>query len=59
MWLFISARIRQWLILAVALPLATLVVRLVRQAIEKRSGPTRLTRLLSSVESLGQRRRRS
>lgn len=57
MWLFITARLRQWLILAVALPLATLVVRLVRQAIEKRTGQTRLTRVLSSAESLGRRRR--
>ena len=58
MWLFFTARIRQWLILAVALPLATLVVRGVRRAIEKRSGSTRLTRILSSVEGLGQRKRR-
>lgn len=58
MWVFFTARLRQWLILAVALPLLTLLVRAIRRAIEKRSGQTRVTRLLASVEDLGRRRNR-
>lgn len=59
MWVFFTARLRQWLILAVAVPAATLLVRTVRRQIEKRSGETRLTRGLSQVEQIGGRTRRS
>lgn len=58
MWLFITARLRQWIIFAVAVPLATMLVHLVRQRLEARSGPTRLTRALGTVEGFGQRSRR-
>jgi hypothetical protein len=58
MWVFITARLRQWLFFAVAIPLLTTIVHLIRQAIEKRSGQTRLTRILSQAENLGRRRRR-
>ena len=58
MWVFLTARFRRWLILAVAVPLATTAVHLIRVALEKRSGATRLTRVLGRVEDLGQRRRR-
>jgi hypothetical protein len=58
MWLFITARLRQWLFFAVAIPLLTTLVHLVRTAIEKRSGQTRLTRLLAQAENLGRSKRK-
>ena len=58
MWVFITARLRQWLFFAVAIPLLTLVVHLIRVAIEKRSGQNRLTRILSQAENLGRSKRR-
>ena len=58
MWIFITARIRQWLLLAVIVPLAATLVHLIRSAIEKRTGSTKLTRALSSVEELGRRKSR-
>ncbi len=58
MWVFFTARLRRWLILAVAVPVATLLVRTLRKQIEKRSGQTRLTRGLARAEQLGRRRGR-
>lgn len=58
MWVFFTSRLRQWLILAVAVPLATVLVRTIRRRIEKRTGETRLTRGLGQVENLGRRARR-
>ena len=43
---------------AVAVPLATVVVRTIRRRIEKRTGETRLTRGLGQVENLGRKARR-
>jgi hypothetical protein len=58
MWLFITSRLRQWLIFAIAVPLLTLLVHAVRTAIEKRSGETALTRTLARAEDLGRRKKR-
>ena len=58
MWVFFTSRLRQWLILAVAVPLATVVVRTIRRRLEKRTGETRLTRGLGQVENLGRKARR-
>ncbi len=58
MWVFISARLRQWLFFAVAVPVLTVVVHVVRRALERRSGETRLTRILAQIESLGRSRRK-
>lgn len=58
MWVFFTSRLRQWLILAVAVPLATVLVRTIRRRIEKRTGETRLTRGLGQVENLGRKARR-
>jgi len=58
MWLFLTSRIRQWLLLAFVVPLATALVRVLRRRLEARRGPTRLTRLLSSIEGLGASRSR-
>jgi hypothetical protein len=45
-WAFFSARLRMWLILAVGAPLLGWVLGKVGDAIEKRRGPTGLTRVL-------------
>lgn len=58
MWLFLTARIRQWLILAVVVPLAATLVHIIRTAIEKKTGSTKLTRALTTVEELGRRKTR-
>jgi hypothetical protein len=41
MWMFISARLRSWLIFAVAMPVATTAVHMLRERLEARSGRTR------------------
>lgn len=59
MWLFITARLRQWIILAIAVPLLTYVVRAIRRALEKRAGhDTTVTRRLGKLEDLGRRQKR-
>ncbi len=58
MWLFLTARIRQWLLLAVVIPLAATLVHLIRTAIEKQTGTTKLTRALTTIEELGRRKTR-
>ncbi|MGL5930991.1 MAG: hypothetical protein ACRCY8_18825 [Dermatophilaceae bacterium] len=55
MWALLSAGVRRWLLLAVAVPLATMLVRAVRQHVEHRSGPTLFSRLLARLEHLGVR----
>jgi hypothetical protein len=45
-WAFFSARLRMWLILAVGAPLLGWVLGKVGDAIEKRRGPTGLTKVL-------------
>jgi len=55
MWLFLSARLRQWLVLAVALPLTLAALRWLRRLIEARYGSTKLTRGLSKADSLAAR----
>jgi hypothetical protein len=58
MWLFLTARLRQWVILAVLVPLVTTLVHVIRTRLEARSGSTRLTRLLTKLEGEGRRRGR-
>lgn len=38
MWVFFTSRLRQWLVVAVAVPLATVLVRTIRRRIEKKTG---------------------
>jgi len=61
MWILISARLRRWLLAAVALPLITVVVRTLRTRLEARSGSTGLSTTLRRVENVTGRmgRRRS
>jgi hypothetical protein len=66
MWLFLSRRIRIWLLLAVGLPLARMLVHQLSSAVQRRSPDTTAARLLSHADSglaslahRAQRRRRS
>lgn len=40
MWIFITARPRQWLILTVIVPLVTTLIHVIWQRLEAKSGPT-------------------
>lgn len=57
MWLFLSRRLRVWLIVTVVVPLATGLLRRVGLALERRSGPTRVNRALLQAGDLGDRAR--
>jgi hypothetical protein len=56
MWVFISARLRSWVIFAIAVPVATAAVHMVRERLEAKSGRTPLVRALSKIENFGMRR---
>lgn len=58
MWVFLTARLRQWLFFAVAIPLFAVLLGALRRLIERRSGPNGLTRLLARGEQLGRRKKR-
>ena len=57
MWLFLTRRLRVWLIVTVLVPLATGLLRRVGRALERRSGPTRVSRALLQAGDLGDRAR--
>ena len=56
MWMFITARLRAWLIFAIVLPIVTTAVHLLRQRLEARSGLTPLVTVLTKIENLGRRK---
>jgi len=51
MWVFLSARLRTWLLLAVALPLARLLVHRLAVAAERRDPSGRTAKLLHQADS--------
>jgi hypothetical protein len=51
MWVFLSARLRAWLLLAIALPLARLVVHRLAVAAERHDPSTRTAKLLRRTDS--------
>ena len=57
MWLFFSRRIRMWLVLTVLVPLATGVLRRIGSSLERRRGPSALSRPLLKAGDLGDRAR--
>jgi hypothetical protein len=57
MWLFLTRRLRMWLLLTVLVPLATGLLRRAGHALERRTGPTQLTRGLHQAGDLGDRAR--
>jgi hypothetical protein len=58
MWMFITARLRSWLIFAIVLPVVTTAVHMVRERLEARSGRTRLVAALTMIENVGKRKAR-
>jgi hypothetical protein len=57
MWLFLTRRLRVWLILTVLVPLATGVLRRIGRALERRNGPSGVSRALVGAGDLGDRAR--
>ena len=57
MWLFLTRRLRVWLIVTVVVPLATGVLRRVGRALERRNGPSGPSRALIRAGDLGDRAR--
>ena len=51
MWVFLSARLRTWLLLAIALPLARLLVHRLAVAAERHDPSARTARLLRRADS--------
>jgi hypothetical protein len=57
MWLFLTRRLRVWLIVTVLVPLATGLLRRVGTALERRGGSTPVSRALLQAGDLGDRAR--
>ena len=57
MWLFFSRRLRMWLILTVVVPLSTGLLRRVGHSLERRRGPSGVSRALLKAGDLGDRAR--
>ena len=57
MWLFFTRRLRMWLILTVVVPLTTGVLRRVGSSLERRRGPSGVSRALLRAGDLGDRAR--
>ena len=51
MWVFLSSRLRTWLLLAIALPLARLLVHRLAVAADRRDPSARTARLLNQADS--------
>ena len=51
MWLFLSRRLRMWLLLAVALPITRTLVHRLAVAAERRDSSTRTARALHQADS--------
>ena len=57
MWLFLSRRLRTWLVLTVLVPLTTGLLRRVGRTLERRQGSTPVSRSLLKAGDLGDRAR--
>ena len=51
MWVFLSRRLRMWLLLAIALPLARALVHRLARAAERRDPSTRTAKALHQADS--------
>jgi hypothetical protein len=58
MWLFLTRRLRMWLILTVLVPLGSGILRRVGLAVERRNGSNGVSRALLKAGELGDRARR-
>jgi hypothetical protein len=59
MWLFFTRRLRMWLILGVVVPLTSGLLRRIGRNLERRNGPSRVSRTLLKAGELGDRARSS
>jgi hypothetical protein len=57
MWLFLTRRLRMWLVLSVVVPLTSGLLRRAGRALERRTGSTPLSRTLVRAGDLGDRAR--
>lgn len=57
MWLFLSRRLRTWLLITLVLPLATGLLRRVGEALQRRNGPSTVSNGLLRAGALGDRAR--
>jgi hypothetical protein len=57
MWLFLTRRLRLWLILTVVVPVATGLLRAIGRRLERRTGPSSVSRALLRAGDLGDRAR--
>ena len=57
MWLFLTRRLRTWLIITLLLPVVTGLLRRLGETLERRSGSTALSRGLLRAGALGDRAR--
>jgi hypothetical protein len=58
MWLFLTRRLRTWLLLTVLVPLVGGVLRRVGQSLERRNGPSGISNALLKGAELSDRTRR-
>ncbi|MBO4239194.1 MULTISPECIES: hypothetical protein [Pseudonocardia] len=58
MWVFLSRRIRIWLLFAVGVPLLSRLLGALGAAVERRRGPSTVTRLLTAARRWLDRRAR-
>jgi hypothetical protein len=58
MWVFLSRRLRVWAVFAIGVPLASWLLGTLGRALERRRGPSTLTRLLTWVQRRLDRRAR-
>ena len=57
MWLFLTRRLRMWLILTVVVPLTTGLLRRIGRSLERRGGSSPVSRALLRAGDLGDRAR--
>ena len=55
MWLFLTRRLRMWLLLTVVVPLTTGLLRRIGGALERRRGPSAVSGALLKAGDLGDR----
>jgi hypothetical protein len=57
MWLFFTRRLRMWLILSIVVPLTTGLLRRIGARLERRNGPSTVSRALLKAGDVGDRAR--
>jgi formate hydrogenlyase subunit 4 len=57
MWLFLTRRLRTWLLITLLLPLATGLLRRIGETLQRRNGPSSLSNGLLKAGALGDQAR--